>query len=74
MSDNPEEPQAMGKEAPDPKAFADRAVLGLCDFLALLFGLPFGEALYNDRPITGWDKDTVLGTGERIKIAFERRD
>jgi len=48
MSDDPE------GSLPDPKALADRAVLGLCELFALLFGLPFGEDLYNDRPITGW--------------------
>jgi hypothetical protein len=33
---------------------ADKAILGLCETLALLFGLPFGEDLYNDRPIAWW--------------------
>jgi hypothetical protein len=32
----------------------DKAVFGLCELLALLFGLPFGEDLYNDRPIAAW--------------------
>jgi hypothetical protein len=50
MSDNPEEPSSSTrKETP-----ADKAVFSLCELLALLFGLPFGEDLYNDRPIPFW--------------------
>jgi hypothetical protein len=48
---------AMAKPAPpsiDVQALADKAVLALCELLALLFGLPFGEALYNDKPFTAW--------------------
>jgi hypothetical protein len=32
------------------QAAADKAVLGICELLGLLFGLPFGEDLYRDRP------------------------
>jgi hypothetical protein len=42
----------------DPKngfwTYADKAMLGVCEALALLFMLPFGEDLYGDKPITGW--------------------
>jgi hypothetical protein len=37
--------------------YADKAVFGLCELLALLFGLPFGDDLYHDKPISsigGW--------------------
>jgi len=36
---------------------ADKAAFGLCELLALLFGLPFGDDLYHDKPLTsigGW--------------------
>ena len=33
---------------------ADKAVLGLFEVLALLFALPFGDDLYNDRAATAW--------------------
>jgi hypothetical protein len=36
---------------------ADKAVFGLCELLALLFGLPFGDDLYHDKPLSsigGW--------------------
>jgi hypothetical protein len=36
----------------DVQALADKAVLGVCEVLALLFVLPFGEDLYNDKQIT----------------------
>jgi hypothetical protein len=38
-------------------AFADNAVLGICEMLGLLFGLPFGEDLYHDKlfsEISAW--------------------
>jgi hypothetical protein len=35
---------------PSVNAFADNAVLGICEMLGLLFGLPFGEDLYHDKP------------------------
>jgi len=41
----------------DVQALADKAVLGICEMLGLLFGLPFGEDLYRDRPfneISAW--------------------
>jgi hypothetical protein len=38
--------QPGGNAAP-----SDRAVLGLCDVLGLMFALPFGEDLYHDSPI-----------------------
>ncbi len=31
--------------------YADKAMFGLCELLALLFGLPFGDDLYHDKPI-----------------------
>jgi hypothetical protein len=34
---------------------ADKAMVGLCEFLALLFGLPFGEDLHNNKPVTPWN-------------------
>jgi hypothetical protein len=52
--------EAKMEEAPssvDFQTLADRAVLGICEMLGLLFGLPFGEDLYHDRPlseISGW--------------------
>jgi hypothetical protein len=33
---------------------ADGAVAGISELLALLFGLPFGDDLYRDKPISGW--------------------
>lgn len=41
---------------PDPNIWtmADKAVLAICETLALLFGLPFGDDLYHGTPITGW--------------------
>lgn len=33
---------------------ADKAMLGLCEFLALLFGLPFGDDLYHNQSVTLW--------------------
>ena len=39
---------------PDFWTLADKAMLGLCEVLALLFGLPFGEDLYSEKPVTGW--------------------
>ena len=36
---------------PDFWTLADKAMLGLCELLALLFGLPFGDDLYHDKPI-----------------------
>lgn len=33
---------------------ADKAVLGVCEVAALLFALPFGDALYNGKPILTW--------------------
>lgn len=32
----------------------DKAVLGVCELLGLLFALPFGEDLYHGTPITWW--------------------
>jgi hypothetical protein len=43
-----------GLPPPNFWTFADKAMLGLCELLALLFGLPFGEDLYNDKPVTRW--------------------
>ena len=35
-------------------AYMDRGVFGLCELFGLLFGLPFGDDLYHDKPVTGW--------------------
>jgi hypothetical protein len=32
--------------------YLDRGVFGLCELLGLLFGLPFGDDLYHDKPVT----------------------
>src|ERR1700687_3894295 len=40
--------------SPDSGTHSDRAILGLCDLLGLVFALPFGEDLYHGTPITGW--------------------
>jgi hypothetical protein len=37
---------------PEVQAAADKAVLGICELLGLLFGLPFGEDLYKGEPIS----------------------
>jgi hypothetical protein len=36
------------------QALADKAVLGMCELLGLLFALPFGEDLYHGSSISGW--------------------
>jgi hypothetical protein len=33
---------------------ADKAVVAICELLGLLFGLPFGDDLYHNEPVTGW--------------------
>jgi hypothetical protein len=51
-------PQPMPeKPKSDFWTYADKAVFGLCELLALLFGLPFGDDLYHDKPLSsigGW--------------------
>jgi hypothetical protein len=54
------DPIVPGASAPDStvtsaggSAPSNKAVLGLCDLLGLVFALPFGEDLYHDTPITG---------------------
>jgi hypothetical protein len=32
----------------------DKAVVAICELLGLLFGLPFGDDLYHNEPVTGW--------------------
>jgi hypothetical protein len=36
------------------QALADKAVFGICELLGLLLGLPFGDDLYHNDPISGW--------------------
>ena len=36
------------------QALGDKAVLGMCELLGLLFALPFGDALYHGNSISGW--------------------
>lgn len=54
-SENATVPEKSPK--PDFWTYADKAMFGLCELLALLFGLPFGDDLYHDKPIAsigGW--------------------
>lgn len=48
------QPPENGQDWQNFLAAADKAMLGLCEFLALLFGLPFGEDLYQNKPIAAW--------------------
>jgi hypothetical protein len=41
-------------QSSDIQAAANHAVLLVSEVLALLFALPFGDALFHDRPISGW--------------------
>jgi hypothetical protein len=48
---------SKGSSKTDFWTHADKAMFGLCEMLALLFGLPFGDDLYHDKPIasvSGW--------------------
>lgn len=46
-------PSAISDPKPgENSTHSDRADLGLCDLLALMFALPFGEDLYHGNPIT----------------------
>jgi hypothetical protein len=50
-----ESEEAMSQPLPPSTSFwsfADKAVAGLCETLALLFCLPFGDDLYNNKPVT----------------------
>lgn len=54
-SENKTMPETSPKS--DFWTYADKAMFGLCELLALLFGLPFGEDLYHDKTIAsigGW--------------------
>jgi hypothetical protein len=52
MSDEPNSVRRSASRV--PVAMADKAVFSVCELLALLFGLPFGDHLYHSQPITGW--------------------
>jgi len=45
-------PPDKGASAESNWTYVDGAVLGLSELLFLLFGLPFGDDLYHDKPIT----------------------
>jgi hypothetical protein len=50
-----ESEETMAKPPPPSTSFwtfADKAIAGLCETLALLFGLPFGDDLYHSSPVT----------------------
>lgn len=56
QSERPSKQAASECPPPDTAAFwiyIDKAVLGLFELLALLFGLPFGDDLYHDKPVIG---------------------
>ncbi len=48
----PKEPPQSSPSAPESPT--DKARITLCEVLALLFALPFGEDLYRGTPINGW--------------------
>ncbi|HLH88103.1 MAG TPA: hypothetical protein VKX28_06570 [Xanthobacteraceae bacterium] len=53
----PQETVSTGADSKPKQDFwthADKSMVALCELLALLFGLPFGDDLYHGTPITGW--------------------
>jgi hypothetical protein len=44
----------MAEESDNKMSTSDKAVLGVCELLGLMFALPFGEDLYHGTPITNW--------------------
>jgi hypothetical protein len=48
----PVPPKPMDKPSTNDHAVNDHAVLGLCEILALMFGLPPGEALFRGEPLS----------------------
>jgi hypothetical protein len=52
IRDNPAPPEQVDKPSINGHAVNDHAVLGLCEILALMFGLPPGEALFRGDPLS----------------------
>jgi hypothetical protein len=52
VRDNPVPPKPVDKPSTNDHAVNDHAVLGLCEILALMFGLPPGEALFRGEPLS----------------------
>jgi hypothetical protein len=66
----PPEPPVHGPEpSPERKfwSYIDKAVLSLFELLALMFGLPFGDDLFHERPVTNLHM-VYLGIGVLFAI------
>src|SRR6266851_8903413 len=44
----------MAEDSDNKMSTSDKAVLGVCELLGLMFALPFGEDLYHGTTITNW--------------------